>query len=303
MNIAMIVWSTAISGGTKVEFELAKYLALRRHKIILICLGSKRHWWFDFSEVRGKVRLYYIEPDFWFPFVGRASIYALYDRLLNIFRSPYKLDRIRYLASRMPTSCDIYIATYFPSALALHLSPVKGEKVYFVQDSPMLAYYNEGAYGLKLFELTLGLPFSKFLANSQFTKKLILRYNARARVLSGVVGIDTDLYKPSPQNNKDTRRGKRYKVLIILRRSKIKGGNVAIETLNLLSNRLPLYAIIVGDKPRMFARNIKFPYEYHGEVQPEKWHNSIELLMHSSLHHMSKHLDYLPWRLWLQVRL
>jgi len=104
------------------------------------------------------------------------------------------------LAERIPTDCDIYISTYFPTAIALHLSYVKGRKIYFAQDSPELALENEGVYGLKMFTLSLQLPFDAFICNSNYTKSIVLSLNPKARVFVGGIGIDTQIFKPKELN-------------------------------------------------------------------------------------------------------
>jgi len=292
MRICWLIWSTDISGGTKIEFELAKLLAARGYKVKLICLGSKRHRWFDFKPYEGNIEFRYLEPDVWLPFVGRVSIYGMIDTIRKMLKIPYEPNRIRYLAERIPTDCDIYIATYFPTAIALQLSQVKGRKIYFVQDFPELALENEGAYGLKMFTLSLQLPFNAFICYSNYTKSIVLSLNPKARVFMGGIGIDTQIFKPKAVNadmraiyERVSRKKTKFTVLIILRKQRVKGPNVAINVLNILAKKLPLHVLVVREDPKVFGIKPEFTYTLYHQVLPHQMpelYRSADLFLYTS---------------------
>jgi len=260
MKLCFIVWSTGISGGTKVIFEISKLFASKGHEVLIVCLGSKRHKWFDFGKEN--VKLLYIESNIYIPFKGYVSMYGLIDNVNKILKIPYKPSRIRYLAERIPSGYDIYVATYFPSAVSLYLSALDGKKIYFVQDTPALVLENEGYYGLKLFNLTLQLPFDAFICNSRYTKEIVTRLNDKALTFVGGMGIDTRLFKPGDHGYRK-RRNKFY-IMTILHKQKCKGSEIAIRALNLLAKKLPIHAILVG-RPS-FQIKMEFPFTLYENV-------------------------------------
>ena len=225
-------------------FEIMKKLASKGHKVVLCCLGSKRHWWYSSYN---EFDFLYIEPEIYIPFIGRTSLYGIIDLIRKMIKLPYKLDRCYYLAERIPSGCDVYISTYFPSAIALHLSVIEGGamKIYFVQDFPELVIENEGFYGLKLFTLSLQLPFYAFLANSTFTKDLILSYNKSARVIVTGVGVDLNTFYPRNVRVVDS-SGKPI-VMAIIKGVKLKGSDIALKSLNIINRNYPIHAILVGE--------------------------------------------------------
>jgi len=289
----MFIWSTGISGGTKIEFELAKLLAASGYKVKLVCLGSKRHSWFNFKPYENNIEFLYLEPDVRLPFVGRVSIYGMIDSLRKLLKIPYEPDRIRYLAERIPTDCDIYIATYFPTAIALQLSYVKGRKVYFVQDSPALALENEGAYGLKMFALSLQLPFDAFICNSNYTRSIVSTFNPRARVFVGGIGINTKIFKPKAlntdvqvTNKRDSRKKTKFTALVILRKQRVKGPDATVSVLNDLAKKLPLHVLVVGEDPRKLSKvKPEFVFTLYRNIPPYRMgelYRSADLFLFTS---------------------
>jgi len=285
MRICFLIWSTSISGGTKIEFELAKLFATRGHEVVLLCLGSKRHGWFDFGNVKDRIRFLYIEPDIYIPFIGRISIHGIIDNVRKLLKIPYEPNRIRYLAERIPVGCNIYVATYFPSAIALYLSSAKGKKVYFVQDFPELVLENEGLYGLKLFEFSLRLPFDAFICNSNYTKKVVMKVNSEARFFVGGIGIDTSIYNPFGDRMAHKPRN-RFVAMAIIRRQKFKGSEIAVKALNILAKKMPIHALLVVEDLDIFKRlKPEFSFIMYRNV-PErlmaKLYRSADLFIFSS---------------------
>lgn len=252
LRICLLIWSTGISGGTKIEFELAKLFA-SSHEVVLCCLGSKKHEWFNFGDLKNRIEFLYIEPEIYLPFIRRVSIYGIIDNVRKLLKIPYEPNRIRYLAERIPPDCDVYVATYFPSAIALLLSMTKGKRVYFVQDIPELAIENEGFYGIRLFEQSLQCPFDAFICNSNYTKEVVTKLNGKARVFVGGIGIDTKTF--SSLNDSGIRRSRdRFVVMTIIRKQKIKGAEMAVEALNILAKKVPIHVLFVVEDLRVIRK-------------------------------------------------
>jgi glycosyltransferase involved in cell wall biosynthesis len=137
---------------------------------------------------------------------------------------------------------DVAIATWYPTAFPVWLS-YTNKPLYFVQDFPELVWEAEGVYGLRLFETTLRLPFH-FLANSNFTKSLILKHNRDAKVTVTGVGVDLNTFYPRNVKIRNS-RGKPI-IMTIIRSAKCKGGEVALKSLNIINKELPVHVILVG---------------------------------------------------------
>ncbi len=139
---------------------------------------------------------------------------------------------------------DVAIATWYPTALSVWLSNVS-KPLYFMQDFHELVQEADGIYGLRLFETTLRLPFH-FLANSTYTRNIILSYNKEAKVTVTGVGVDLNTFYPRRTRIIDS-NGKPI-IMAIIRDQRFKGGDVAIRALNLVNKKQPIHAILVGSR-------------------------------------------------------
>lgn len=290
MKICYLVWTSGLSGGTKIIFETSKLLALNGYDVSLVILGAKRHTWFDFGEAEKKIEFLYIEPEISIPGLGKASLYKIFDSVRKLLACPYKLDRITYLAERIPRDCDIYIATYYPTALALQLSAVKGKKVFFVQDFPELIIENEGAMGFQVFTLSLKLPFDAFICNSHYTASVVRKVNERARIFIGGIGIDTNVFRPLLNLLKIKHR-EPYKIMAFIGKHRLKGGEIAIEALNILAEKLPIHALlIVSDRNILWRlrRKINFRFTAFSDVPTQRL---VELYNNSNLFIFTSHVE------------
>jgi len=139
---------------------------------------------------------------------------------------------------------DVAIATWYPTALSVWLSNVS-KPLYFMQDFHELVQEADGIYGLRLFETTLRLSFH-FLANSTYTRNIILNYNKEARVTVTGVGVDLNTFYSRGTRILDS-NGKPI-IMAIIRDERFKGGDVAIRALNLVNKKQPIHAILVGSR-------------------------------------------------------
>jgi glycosyltransferase involved in cell wall biosynthesis len=285
LKIGFIIWSTNRSGGTRAIFEVANRLSGRGYKVEITSLGGD-HTWFNV-----KVPLKYV------PLPRNVNIILNLYRLAKLRRRRYdalainsfakKLgfrgDLIRLLAEYVPDT-DYCIATYYPTALSLYLSSVRCKGIYFLQDFPELVMEYDGSYGLKLFNLTLKLPFEYFLCNSNYTKSLVEK-SAKA-IVTGV-GIDANVFKP--RNKKLVNINGKKNVMVIVRGLKFKGDEIAIKALNIVNNRIPIHAIIVGKQPIVYKifKQIKpsFTYDLFENVNDDmlaKLYSSADVFLFTS---------------------
>lgn len=244
MRICFLVYSTGISGGTRAIFEIGQRLNTK-FPVHYLALGGIRHEWFQFSGSTSN--FLYIEPKLNIPLLRKASLSGVCEEFFRHIHLPYKIDKVRFLAENIPPNHDVYIATYYPTAFSLFLSAVKGKKIFFMQDTPELVFQNDGASGLKLFNVVLTLPFDYILCNSNYSKTILEKRNPNAKISVLKVGIDNSIFKLDVKNEK------KYSVMIILKENKVKGGIMAIETLNIVSRSIPLHVLIVSTKKDLKA--------------------------------------------------
>ncbi|GAB6948082.1 glycosyltransferase family 4 protein [Vulcanisaeta sp. JCM 16161] len=289
MRIVFVGWDVGIAGGNRAIFEVANRLSERGHSVNIVALGGD-HSWFNV-----KVPVHYI------------NVPPMLDRLLLVYRVArgklrrrykaldtegfakrlgFHADLIRLLAEHLPNA-DVYIATWYPTALSVWLGSRDGSKrLFFMQDFPELVKDADGDYGLRLFKLVLSLPFT-FVANSNFARNLILESNPSARVYVSGVGVDTSIFYPRRVRVIDSKG--RHVVMAIIRGGWYKGADVAVKTLNELNKKLPIMGLLVGDKN--IINNIlskikpEFPYTIFSNVNDDelaRLYSSADLFLYTS---------------------
>lgn len=198
-----------------------------------------------------------------------------------------QLDLIPYLAENIP-DCDVNIATWYPTAFAVYFSG-KGRPYYFLQDSPAMVAEqcsHFDAYCLNMFKATLQLPFC-FLANSAYTKGLVIENQPYANVSVVGVGVDTTIFHPREKKLFD--ETKKPKIMVILGGFKFKGDEIAVGVLNAVNEKLPIHAILVGSDRSIenafdFAKP-RFAYTHFppiGQDELAALYSSADLFLYTS---------------------
>jgi glycosyltransferase involved in cell wall biosynthesis len=249
MKVAFAMYETGLAGGVRAIFEVANRLHERGYNIRIIALGGDHSWF------KVKVPIHYVNPPRilslgikTYKLLRHAKarkINASYFDVATLMRKlGLHVDLIKVLTEAIiEHGVDVAIATWYPTALSVWLSNVS-KPLYFMQDFHELVQEADGIYGLRLFETTLRLPFH-FLANSTYTRNIILNYNKEAKVTATGVGVDLNTFHPRRIRIIDS-NGKPI-VMAIIRDQRYKGGNVAIRALNLINRKQPIHAILVGD--------------------------------------------------------
>jgi len=279
IKIVFAMYSTGLAGGVRAIFEIANRLHERGYDISIISLGGDHSWF------RVRVPVYYVEV----PkplglmikaykslrslrFRGIRANYFDINRWSGKLGLGFQVDLIRILAEAISSfEPDVAIATWYPTALSVWLSCIS-RPYYFMQDFPELVLEADGSFGLRLFEATLRLPFY-FLANSTYTKSLILNHNRDAKVTVTGVGVDIDTFHPRKVKMVDS-QGKPV-VMAIIRGIRFKGDEVALKALNIINRELPIHVILVGNSitiNRLFS-----------EVRPEFTYSLFESVDDDSL--------------------
>ncbi len=272
MRINFTLWFTNLTGGVRVIFEVANRLAERGHVVTITALCGD-HKWFPL-----KVPVVYVKNPQWLrPFGIYTKFWQKrpirYDDIGGVFRKigfNFDIDFIKPLSQAIP-ECDINIATFYPTALAVYFSN-KGRPYYFVQDFPTLVKEQcNGDYCLKMFEASLMMPFY-FLANSKYTQDLVTKCQPYNK--SKVVGIGINEKVFHPQKGKLLLDIHKQKVMIITRGAAFKGDEVAMKVLNSINKKIPIHSIIIGSTSSVQkAFNLikpDFDYTCFGTVDDEK---------------------------------
>jgi glycosyltransferase involved in cell wall biosynthesis len=185
--------------------------------------------------------------------------FVLLDEISKRLRIGFRPDLVRTLADNIP-EVDVTIATWYPTALSTWFGG-KGRLYYLMQDFPQQAFDTGGAYGLKMFDASLRLPFH-FIVNSTYTRDLVLKRQVNARITVGCVGIDhTILY---PRNSAKIRPTGKKVAMAIVRGGNIKGDEVMLKALNIVSKKTPIHVIVMGNEKflqRAF-RTVKPEFDY-----------------------------------------
>jgi glycosyltransferase involved in cell wall biosynthesis len=291
VKIAFAMYKIGLAGGVRAIFEVANRLHERGYNIRIIALGGDHSWF------KVKVPIYYVQPSK----ILNLSIKAyrllrhiqVRNNKVNYFdvsafarKLGFHADLIRTLTDALNEhGTDAAIATWYPTALSVWLSNVS-KPLYFMQDFHELVQEADGIYGLRLFETTLRLPFH-FLANSTYTRNIILSYNKEARVT--VTGVGVDLNTFHPRRTRVVGSSDKPIVMAIIRYGRYKGGDVAIRTLNIVNKKQPIHAILVGDE-RIIDNIFKevrpeFKYAVFGNVDDEtlaKLYSSSDIFIFTS---------------------
>lgn len=279
VSVNFTVWGADLDGGTRAIFEVSKRLAIRGHKVQITSLSG------DQGRFPTSVPIAYATPPRVFrliePYIKlryrRSMRCGDIQRLEEGLGFSFGIDFTKRLIEATP-DCDINIATWYPTSVAVWFSG-KGKPYFFLQD-----FYEqiESASGRRFFEAAMKLPFC-FLANSNFTKEIVLKLQPDAKVHVANVGVDTSVFYPLGRNVvSDVRRPK---VMAMIRGQHAKGDDILIEVLNRVNRRTPIHVLLIGSS-RARARVLKalpknakigFPYTTYEEV------NDVELaLLYSS---------------------
>jgi glycosyltransferase involved in cell wall biosynthesis len=255
-----------MAGGVRVILEVASRLFDKGYNINVVAMDGD-HGWF-----RRYVPITYVEfpTPSWFKFV---ELYAksvkrtkftssafFVRRFLKKLGLNIQFDYIRILAESIP-ECDVAVASWYPTALAVWLSG-KGRPYYHLQDFPVLVEENCDAlpvYCMKLFETTLRLPFY-FLTDSSYLKDVATSYQPSAKVKVVGVGVDMRVFYPRESKLVDS-KGKKT-VMVIARREKYKGADIAVGALNVLNHETPVHAI-------MLSPSLKVVKKIFSDVKPK----------------------------------
>jgi glycosyltransferase involved in cell wall biosynthesis len=294
MKILFALISTGLTGGFRYIFEVANGLKERGHDVKIVALTGDHSW---FKNLKVDVIYKPLNLNMF-----RSTVYSLYKfyshiTLQNVRRTPYGVFRSisSKLLSVRPDSiieladlikdfdADATIATYYLTAFSVWFSQNKNP-FYLMQDFPELVEGNEGKLGLNMFYHSLKLPFS-FITVSSYAKQLIVENNPIAKVTIAHPGVDLNIFRPRRMNSQNQKK----RVMVILRGSRFKGDEVALEVLKNVNKKVPIHVVFVGGKSlvRHYSKTIGLDFEYSvfsnvsDEVLAELY-SSSDVFLHTS---------------------
>jgi glycosyltransferase involved in cell wall biosynthesis len=291
VRIAFAMYHTGLAGGVRAIFEVANRLSEKNYDVHIVALGGDHSWF------KVKVPIHYVEVPRLLNFSIKAyksfkhmRFKGIKTNYFDVYKFAEKLgfhaDLVRALAEALiDLKPDAAIATWYPTALSIWLSGA-GRPFFFMQDFPELVQENDGVYGLRLFEAVLRLSFH-FLANSTFTRDIILSYNREAKVTVTGVGVDLDTFHL--RNTRIVNSCGKPIVMAIIRGARFKGGDVALKALNIINGKLPIHVILVGEYytvNRLFSKvKPEFTYTLFRNVDDEtlaKLYSSSDIFIFTS---------------------
>ena len=164
------------TGGNRVIFEVGTRLAARGHDVTFTMLSPVGIRWFDLAGCKvlyPKISEQLSSLVYTAPEVAR--------HLLRHILLPPRSDKLKVLASAIP-ECDINVATFNPTAFAVHRSG-RGVPFYYVLHHEPLFY--EDGYLKRMAEETYYLPM-KYITVSSWLRDLLRRSIARIRFFASV---------------------------------------------------------------------------------------------------------------------
>lgn len=209
------------------------------------------------------------------------------NRIIDYFI--YKLFGVQQnffevVVNNIPTDFDHYIVFNHDLAVPLYIAKVNGNKYYnilgFVYGKYLEYLGRKDKYYLDMYEYSLKLPFY-FLLASSFIRDEILKYNNNFRYQIVGSGVDTSVFYPRRINkgNSDV-----FKILVILRKSKLKGDDIALKVINEVSKKLKIQALLIGYDKKFHGKlnfdYLAFPYLRDNELA--KVYSSADVFLFTS---------------------
>ncbi|QGR19754.1 glycosyltransferase family 4 protein [Stygiolobus azoricus] len=268
MKILFALIGTGLAGGVRYIFEVANGLKDKGHDVKIVALAGDHSW---FKNLRAEViyrplnmnrfssLMYTLFKIYKYMFLRSVKINPRDFFYAISFRLGVRPDFIFELAELIRNfDSDVTVATYYLTAFSVWFSQNKNP-FYLMQDFPELVEENEGKLGLNIFYQSLKLPFS-FITVSSYAKQLIVENNPTAKVTIAHPGVDLNVFRPRSVNAQNRKK----RVMVILRGSRLKGDEVAMEVLKNLNKKLPIHAVLVGSKSlvKHYSKSIGLDFEY-----------------------------------------
>jgi glycosyltransferase involved in cell wall biosynthesis len=222
-----------------------------------------------------------------YTFLHKENNMYIQNKIIDYFigkLSKTQQNLFEILINNIPTDFDHYIVLNHDLAVPLYIAKVNGKKYYnilgFVYGQYLQYLGRKDKYYLDIYEYSLRLPFY-FLLASSFIRDEIMKYNNNFRYQIVGSGVDTSVFYPRrvDKENSDV-----FKILVLLRKSKLKGDDIALKVINEVSKKLRIRALLIGYDRKFHGKlnfdYLKFPYLRDNELA--KVYSSADVFLFTS---------------------
>ena len=222
-----------------------------------------------------------------YAFLHKENNMYIQNKIIDYFigkLSKTQQNLFEILINNIPTDFDHYIVNNPDLAVPLYIAKVNGKKYYnilgFVYGQYLQYLGRKDKYYLDIYEYSLRLPFYFFLASS-FIRDEIMKYNNNFRYQIVGSGVDTSVFYPRrvDKENSDV-----FKILVLLRKFKLKGDDIALKVINEVSKKLRIRALLIGYDRKFHGKlnfdYLKFPYLRDNELA--KVYSSADVFLFTS---------------------
>lgn len=222
-----------------------------------------------------------------YAFLHKENNMYIQNKIIDYFigkLSKTQQNLFEILINNIPTDFDHYIVNNPDLAVPLYIAKVNGKKYYnilgFVYGQYLQYLGRKDKYYLDIYEYSLRLPFY-FLLASSFIRDEIMKYNNNFRYQIVGSGVDTSVFYPRrvDKENSDV-----FKILVLLRKFKLKGDDIALKVINEVSKKLRIRALLIGYDRKFHGKlnfdYLKFPYLRDNELA--KVYSSADVFLFTS---------------------
>jgi glycosyltransferase involved in cell wall biosynthesis len=222
-----------------------------------------------------------------YTFLHKENNMYIQNKIIDYFigkLSKTQQNLFEILINNIPTDFDHYIVFNHDLAVPLYIAKVNGKKYYnilgFVYGQYLQYLGRKDKYYLDIYEYSLRLPFY-FLLASSFIRDEIMKYNNNFRYQIVGSGVDTSVFYP---RRVDKENSNVFKILVLLRKSKLKGDDIALKVINEVSKKLRIRALLIGYDRKFHGKlnfdYLKFPYLRDNELA--KVYSSADVFLFTS---------------------
>jgi len=218
MKINFVIFSTKLTGGTRVVMEVINGLSDLGHEVNLITFGKPE----DLDWIDLKAKVHYANRSFSEKVSG-----FIYRKIFGF--QPFPEEQTRKLIKTMPEA-DVSIATISYSGLAVARSD-KGTPFHFYMHYE--PFVREPGYLKKIIEESYYLPTKKIVNSSWLAEKI---KTETGQDIVGLVfpAIDHSIFYPRKKKDK---LGKEIRIVALAKYKRWKGVPEALETIKILRER------------------------------------------------------------------
>jgi len=272
MKINYTLFSTALTGGTRVILEIADRLAERGHNVTVTSLGTPLNLWWT----RPKAKIRHVEK-FVLPRVALEILVRQIPGMITKYLEQLILTKkIMDLTTSIP-DCDINVATLCFTAFSVYRS-AKGIPFYHMQHYEPLFFSDPYIY--RLAEETYFLPINK-IANCSWLKEKLHKKYGFENIPVVNPAIDHKVFFP---HEKEKRKNK-FRIVSLGKTDKWKGLNDLFQAVKIVYKERKDIELVLFERIKRWYPPHDFPLTFVQAPVNEKLaelYSSCDLLVSAS---------------------